>query len=123
MRKHSSENSHFDELDLFDSDSKKTENLKKRRNFPAKAVSNFNEMLELKPNVIVEATSQQAVMDYAEKTISKDIELIVMSAGALLDLELQGWVHVSHMLKHSSKTLSSNLPLWIRSSVARNLLP
>ena len=77
-----------DELILFDIDSKKTEILKRRINFPTKAVFTIDEMLELRPKVIVEAASRQAVMDYAEKIVSESIELIVMSTGALLDLDL-----------------------------------
>jgi len=42
----------------------------------------------IQAKVIVEAASRQAVMDYAEKIVSESIELIVMSTGALLDLDL-----------------------------------
>ena len=43
----------------------------------------------LKPKVIVEAASQQAVREYAERIATEGVDLIVMSTGALLDLNLQ----------------------------------
>jgi aspartate dehydrogenase len=42
-------------------------------------------MLKLKPTVIVEAASQKALRDYTKPIISKGINLIVMSSGALID--------------------------------------
>ena len=52
-------------------------------------------MLALKPKVIVEAASQQAAKDYVPKIVAAGIELIVMSTGALLDLNVDlSKVHV-----------------------------
>ena len=44
--------------------------------------------LPQKPKVIVEAASQQAVKDYITKIVSSGTELIVMSTGALLDVNV-----------------------------------
>jgi len=77
-----------DELILFDFDIQKAKLLKKSLNFPTTIVNSFDELLLRKPNVIVEAASQQAAKDYVPRIISEDIELIVMSTGALLDLNV-----------------------------------
>jgi aspartate dehydrogenase len=76
------------ELIVFDVDSSKAEMLKKSLTFPVTIVQNFEDLLKRKPSVIVEAASQQAAKDYVEKIIEKKIELIVMSTGALLDLQV-----------------------------------
>ena len=53
------------------------------------------QLLAVKPKVIVEAASQQAAKDYVPKIVSAGIELIVMSTGALLDLNVDlSHVHV-----------------------------
>ncbi|MBN1357250.1 aspartate dehydrogenase [Candidatus Bathyarchaeota archaeon] len=78
-----------DELVFYDQDTKKAETLKSALRFPATVVSGIEEMLTLKPKVIVEAASQQAAREYAEQIATEGIDLIVMSTGALLDLNLQ----------------------------------
>ena len=78
-----------DELILYDFDGKKAEKLKSSLSFPAITVTSFDDMLRFKPKVIVEAASQQAARDYVERIVSADIDLIVMSTGALLDLNVQ----------------------------------
>ena len=78
-----------DELVLYDQDTKKAETLKSALRSPATVVSGIEEMLTLKPKVIVEAASQQAAREYAERIATEGIDLIVMSTGALLDLNLQ----------------------------------
>lgn len=84
-----------DELILFDFDMPKAEQMKKSLNFPTTIVSSFDEMLKRKPNVIVEAASQQAAKDYVPRIVAEGIELIVMSTGALLDLNVDpSKVHV-----------------------------
>ena len=84
-----------DELVLYDQVTEKAETLKSALHFPAKVVSGIEEMLMLKPKVIVEAASQQAVREYAERIATEGVDLIVMSTGALLDLNLQSSkVHV-----------------------------
>lgn len=77
-----------DEIILFDFDMPKAEQLKKSLNFPTTIVNSFEELLKRKPNVIVEAASQQAAKDYVPRIVAEGIELIVMSTGALLDLNV-----------------------------------
>jgi len=84
-----------DELVLYDYDLEKAEKLKSQLRFPARVVLSLDEMLRLKPKVIVEAASQQAARDYVGKIVAEDIDVIVMSTGALLGLNLQSKrVHV-----------------------------
>jgi len=78
-----------DELILYDHDEKKTEALKSSLRFPVKVVASLDEMLKLKPKVIVEAASQQAAREYAGRIAAEGIDLIVMSSGALLGLNVQ----------------------------------
>jgi aspartate dehydrogenase len=47
-------------------------------------------MIRLKPAVIVEAASVRAAKDYVPKILAKDIDLIAMSVGALLELKVKG---------------------------------
>jgi aspartate dehydrogenase len=63
--------------------------LKNSLNFPVTVVASLDEMLKLEPKVIVEAASQQAAREYVERVVSAGIDLIVMSTGALLDLNVQ----------------------------------
>jgi aspartate dehydrogenase len=84
-----------DELILYDYVREKAEKLKSSIHFPVMVVSSLDEMLRLKPTVIVEAASQQAAREYVERIVSADIDLIVMSTGALLGLNVQSSkVHV-----------------------------
>jgi aspartate dehydrogenase len=84
-----------DELILFDRNGEKAENLKKSLRFPATVVASVDEMLKLQPVVIVEAASQQAAREYASRILAADVDLIVMSTGALLGLNVQSSkVHV-----------------------------
>ena len=53
-----------------------------------KIVKSIDEMINLKPDIIVEAASQQAVRDYATKILRNRINLMIMSVGALLNKEL-----------------------------------
>ena len=75
-----------DELIVYDFDVSRAEQLKKMLKFPTIIVSGVDELIKLRPEVIVEAASQQAAKDYVPKIVAADIELIVMSTGALLDL-------------------------------------
>jgi aspartate dehydrogenase len=76
------------ELVVFDVDSSKAQKLKTALDFPVMIVGSIDELLSQKPKVIVEAASQQAVKDYIAKIVSSGTELIVMSTGALLDLDV-----------------------------------
>ena len=78
-----------DELILYDRNIKKAEKLKKLLHVPVTAVKSLDEMIKLRPTVIVEAASQQAVRDYIDRILAENIELIVMSVGALLDLSIK----------------------------------
>src|SRR5208283_5775869 len=75
-----------DELVVYDFDASKAQKLKRKLNFPVIIVGSVDELLALKPKVVVEAASQQAAKDYVPKIVSADVELIVMSTGALLGL-------------------------------------
>lgn len=84
-----------DELIVYDLDLAKAEQLQKSSKFPITIVTSFDELLKCKPTVIVEAASQQAAKDYVSKIIAKGIKLIVMSTGALLELNVDmSGVHV-----------------------------
>ncbi|MDH5375094.1 MAG: aspartate dehydrogenase [Candidatus Bathyarchaeota archaeon] len=78
-----------DELVLYDYNIEKAEKLKKSLHFSVTVVKNLGEMIKLEPAVIVEAASQQAVRDYMDRILAENIELIVMSVGALLDLNIK----------------------------------
>jgi aspartate dehydrogenase len=78
-----------DRLILFDIDKPKAETLRRGLTVPTITVATLEELIKLKPDVIVEAASQQAAKDYAGKIIAENIDLIVMSVGALLDMKLQ----------------------------------
>jgi aspartate dehydrogenase len=78
-----------DELILYDHNEKKAEKLKSSLRFPVTVVASLDEMLRLKPKVIVEAASQQAAREYVSRILVEDIDLIVMSSGALLGLNVQ----------------------------------
>lgn len=84
-----------DELILYDQYEKKAEKLKSFLRFPVIVVASLDEMLRLKPKVIVEAASQQAAQEYVGRIVAEGIDLIVMSSGALLGLNVQSSkVHV-----------------------------
>ena len=73
-----------DKLILYDNIQNKAIALKNSIDFPAIVVKNLDEMLQLKPKIILEAASQKAVKDYIKPITSKGINLIVMSSGALI---------------------------------------
>jgi len=77
-----------DELILFDQDEKKAEKLKGSLRFPVTVVGGVEELLMFKPKVVVEAASQRAAREYAGRIIAEGVDLIVMSTGALLGLNL-----------------------------------
>ena len=84
-----------DELILYDYALEKAETLKSLLRFPTTVVLNLDEMLKRRPTVIVEAASQQAAREYMSKIVAEGIDLIVMSSGALLGLNVQSSkVHV-----------------------------
>jgi aspartate dehydrogenase len=76
-----------DELVVFDVDDAKAQKLKGALKFPIRIVSNVEELLASKPKVVVEAASQQAVHENYSKLLKADVDFIIMSTGALLDLD------------------------------------
>ena len=84
-----------DKLILFDYNSEKSKKLKESLQIPAETVKTVEEMIETRPSVIVEAASQQAVKEYAQLVLTRNIDFVVMSVGALLDLNIKSSkVHV-----------------------------
>ncbi|MCL2134616.1 MAG: DUF108 domain-containing protein [Candidatus Bathyarchaeota archaeon] len=75
-----------DELVIFDTDLQCAQNLKNKLRFSVKIVDNIDALLAQKPKVIVEAASQQAITEYFDKILTTNIDLIVMSTGALLSI-------------------------------------
>lgn len=78
-----------DGLILYDYNNEKADQLARSLTIPVKVVRSLDEMIKLKPSVIVEAASQQAAKEYIRRILKGDIELIVMSVGALLDLDVR----------------------------------
>ncbi len=84
-----------DELIVFDVDDSKAQKLKDNLKFPVTIAKSVDELLALKPRVVVEAASQQAARELVPKIAASGAEVIVMSTGALLGLDVDlGRVHV-----------------------------
>jgi aspartate dehydrogenase len=83
-----------DELVVFDVDATKAQKLKATLKFPVKIAASVDELLATKPKVVVEAAGQQAVREYYKKLLASNTDFIVMSTGALLDLDTSSrWLH------------------------------
>jgi aspartate dehydrogenase len=82
-----------DELVVFDVDIAKAEHLKNTLKFPISIAKSLDELLAAKPTVIVEAAGQGAVKEYYEQLLASNSELIIMSTGALLNLNINSRVH------------------------------
>ena len=67
-----------DELILYDRNVERAEKIRDSLHVPVTVVKSLEEMLRLKPTVIVEAASQQAVKEYIDRILTENIELIVM---------------------------------------------
>jgi len=78
-----------DRVILYDVIGEKAEKLGRSLSIETIVVSGVNEMIELNPNIIIEAASQQAVKEYANKILEHNIHLIVLSVSALLDLDVK----------------------------------
>jgi aspartate dehydrogenase len=84
-----------DELVVYDFEASKAYKIKSSIKFPITIVESIDELLSLKPKVVVEAASQQAAADYVPKIVATGTNLIVMSTGALLGLNVDlSKVHV-----------------------------
>ena len=75
-----------DELVVYDVDLQRAQKLKSALDFPVTVVDSIDKLLFCKPKVVVEAASQEAIKEYYNKLLTADVELIVMSTGALLTL-------------------------------------
>jgi aspartate dehydrogenase len=85
-----------DRLILCDIDRSKAEKLKRRLRTPVTVAEDVEGMIRLRPAVIVEAASQQAAREYTEKIVAENVELVVMSVGALLDIGIKSdKIHIS----------------------------
>jgi aspartate dehydrogenase len=85
-----------DELILFDYNMEKSQKLQESLSIASKVVGGVDEIIQRRPAVIVEAASQEAVKEYAEKISHQNIELVVMSTGALLESNVdRRHIHVS----------------------------
>ncbi len=78
-----------EQLFLYDSNYEKVESLRKSLHVDVEVVRSLEEMLRAKPAVIVEAASQQAVKEYLPRILVENLELIVMSVGALLEMDVR----------------------------------
>ena len=76
-----------DELVVFDIDNLKAQKLKHALNFPIRIVANVDELFAAKLKVIVEAAGQQAVKEYYDRLLASETNFIIMSTGALLDMD------------------------------------
>jgi len=74
---------------LYDKILDKAKKLADELKINVKVCKNFEEFLDTKPDFVIEAASQEAVRDYSERILSINSELMIMSAGALLDDELR----------------------------------
>ena len=77
-----------DQLVLYDNNPEKAIALQKSLHVKSKIVENLKGMIADDPDIIVEAASQQAVKEYLLQVLEADIEVIVMSVGALLDMHV-----------------------------------
>jgi len=78
-----------DELVVFDVNATKAQKLKDTLDFPIKIVANIDQLLVTKPKVVVEAASQQAVIEYYDRLLAANVDMIIMSTGALLSLNIE----------------------------------
>lgn len=73
---------------LFDIYPERCRSLLESTGISARIVEGLEELLELKPDLVVEAASQEAVRRYATRILEAGVDLVVMSVGALLDPKL-----------------------------------
>jgi len=75
----------FELVSIFDIDYEKA--LKLSEKLKVNAARNIDEFLEKDMDIVIEAASQQAVLEYAEKILRSGKDLIVLSVGAFADNE------------------------------------
>jgi len=85
-----------DELLLYDRDISKVRKLQGESKIGIVSTNSVDEMIKANPILIVEAASQQAVREYLPKILASNIDVVVMSVGALLDMNVESnRIHVS----------------------------
>lgn len=77
-----------DVVALMDIYQEKCEFLSKRIGGGARICREIECILESNPHIVVEAASQSAVKEYVTKLVSRGIDVVVLSVGALLDKQL-----------------------------------
>jgi aspartate dehydrogenase len=78
-----------DGLVLYDKDFEKAQKLHDSLKVPVLLAKSFDDLMKTKPDIIVEAASQEAVREYLWKILAAKIEIVVMSVGALLDMKVK----------------------------------
>ncbi|MFO7968345.1 MAG: aspartate dehydrogenase [Archaeoglobaceae archaeon] len=78
----------FDLKAVFDLDEDKASDLVHNLDQKVKIAQNFEDLLSLEPDVVVEAASQRAVEQYGETVLHNGMDLMVMSVGAFVDQDL-----------------------------------
>ncbi len=73
---------------LYDIIPEKARNLTETLKKPVPISESLEELLNLKPDLVVEAASQTAVQEHAERVLSAGADLLIMSTGALLNKQL-----------------------------------
>ena len=74
---------------LYDIIGERAEKLGKSVSIRTVTVKDVDEMIRLNPRVIIETASQQALKEYVNEILDCNIHLIVLSVGALLDLDVK----------------------------------
>ncbi len=83
-----------DKLVLYDNNPEKTANLQKSLRVESRIVDSIEKMVSEAPDIIVEAASQQAVKEYLPRILKANAEIIIMSVGALMGMQLKrGKIH------------------------------
>ncbi len=73
---------------LYDLVPERARGLAKNLKQPVLIGKSADDLLSLKPNLCVEAASQAAVREHAERILTSGVDLLIMSTGALLDRQL-----------------------------------
>ena len=73
---------------IFDIIPERARGLAKTLKHPVLISESIADLLNGKPDLLIEAASQAAVQEYAEKVLTSGADLLIMSTGALLDKQL-----------------------------------
>ncbi len=91
-------------LVLFDQIIEKARVLSTQLKKSTKVVKTFEDLMSNDLDLVIEAASQKAVKDYAIKILDGGIDLMIMSAGALLDEDL--WKEINRACERRGKKIS-----------------